>query len=208
MNDWLIYAVGFFAQLLFSGRTLHQWLTSEKKKKVVTPSLFWKLGLLAAFILLIYGYLRQDFAIILGQFFMYYIYVRNLQIQKVWDSFYNFFKILILALPVLCVLGVVLFGTMDTEMLFKNEDIPFWLLTIGVVGQIVFSTRFIYQWLYSEARQKSSLPFGFWLLSLIGSVIVIFYALFRKDPVLFVGHFFGLIVYVRNIILIRNAKSQ
>jgi lipid-A-disaccharide synthase-like uncharacterized protein len=50
MNDWLIYAVGFFAQLLFSGRTLHQWLTSEKKKKVVTPSLFWKLGLLAAFI--------------------------------------------------------------------------------------------------------------------------------------------------------------
>ena len=73
MNDWLIYAVGFFAQLLFSGRTLHQWLTSEKKKKVVTPSLFWKLGLLAAFILLIYGYLRQDFAIILGQFYVLHL---------------------------------------------------------------------------------------------------------------------------------------
>ena len=52
-----------------------------------------------------------------------------------------------------------------------------------------------------EKNKESILPFGFWLLSLIGSIMILFYALIRKDPVLLVGHLMGSIIYFRNIIL-------
>ena len=81
MSSWQIYAVGLIAQLLFSGRLLFQWILSEKHKKVLTPSLFWKLSLFASFLLFVYGYLREDFAIMLGQAITYFIYIRNLQLQ-------------------------------------------------------------------------------------------------------------------------------
>ena len=98
-------------------------------------------------------------------------------------------------------------NTIDVVKLFKNEAIPFWLLTLGIVSQIVFTLRFIYQWLYSEKQKESALPFGFWLLSLIGSILILTYAVFRKDPVLFTGHILGAIIYIRNLILIRSYAS-
>ena len=69
MSNWLIYSIGFLAQILFSSRLIVQWLTSEKQKKVTTPVLFWSLSLIASFLLFVYGYLRDDFAIMLGQIF-------------------------------------------------------------------------------------------------------------------------------------------
>ena len=86
MSNWIIYSVGFFAQLLFSGRLVLQWILSEKSKKVLTPSLFWWLSLLASFLLFVYGYLREDFAIMLGQALTYFIYIRNLQLQGQWQK--------------------------------------------------------------------------------------------------------------------------
>ena len=84
MSNWIIYGIGFLAQLLFSGRLILQWILSEKSKKVLTPSIFWKLSLFASFLLFVYGYLRDDFAIMLGQILTYFIYIRNLQIQGEW----------------------------------------------------------------------------------------------------------------------------
>jgi lipid-A-disaccharide synthase-like uncharacterized protein len=79
----------------------------------------------------------------------------------------------------------------------------------GIIGQGVFTFRFIYQWLYSEKRQQSILPIGFWIISIIGSSMVLSYAIFRKDPVLFVGQIFGAVVYSRNILLgLRQRRSQ
>jgi len=67
MESWPIFAIGFLAQLLFSARLISQWFLSEKSKEVETPVLFWKLSLLASILLFTYGYLRDDFAIMLGQ---------------------------------------------------------------------------------------------------------------------------------------------
>ncbi len=93
MKDWIVYSIGFLAQLLFSGRLLIQWIVSEKNKRVVTPSLFWKLSLLASFLLFVYGYLRDDFAIMLGQSLTYFIYIRNLQLQGEWQKSPKWFRI-------------------------------------------------------------------------------------------------------------------
>ena len=71
----------------------------------------------------------------------------------------------------------------------------------GFVGQLIFTARFIFQWYYSEREQKSILPISFWIISLAGATILIIYALFRQDYALFTGHFFGIIVYIRNLFL-------
>lgn len=204
MMTWLVYGVGFAAQLLFSGRSLLQWIVSEKNKKVLTPVLFWQLSLLASFLLFVYGYLRNDFAIMLGQILTYFIYIRNIQLQGQWTKLHAFLRYFILAFPLIIVIIGYNNNKQDIQNLFGNADIPTWLFVLGIVAQIIFTLRFVYQWIYSEKRKESSLPLGFWLLSLSGSLLIFTYAIFRKDPVLIAGHIFGIITYVRNIMLLKN----
>ena len=207
MTEWIIYSIGFLAQILFSSRLIIQWITSEKQRKVITPTTFWTLSLIASFLLFIYGYLRLDFAIMLGQSLTYFIYIRNLQLQGQWIKFPVIIRYLLFLVPI----GIVIFyynnNKIDIELLFKNEAIPMWLLILGVVAQIIFTLRFVYQWIHSEKNKKSTLPMGFWVLSLIGAFLILSYAIIRKDPVLFVGHLFGLVIYARNAYLIRQTND-
>jgi len=208
MSSWLIYSIGFIAQILFSSRLIIQWITSEKQRKVITPTLFWTLSLIASFLLFIYGYLRDDFAIILGQSLTYFIYIRNLQLQNEWQKFPNLVRWFLLFAPTLIIIYYFNNNRIDVELLFRNEAIPIWLLSLGIISQIVFTLRFVYQWLYSEKLGKSVLPLGFWFLSLAGSLLILTYAVFRRDPVLFIGHVLGTIIYVRNLILLHKHKPH
>lgn len=209
MSNWIIYSIGFLAQILFSSRLIIQWIYSEKQRRVITPTIFWTLSLIASFLLFVYGYLRDDFAIMLGQGLTYFIYIRNLQLQDKWEHIPKWLQWFILLVPSFIVIYYFNNNTIDVEKLFKNEAIPLWLLILGIVSQVVFTLRFVYQWLYSEKHKESSLPMGFWTLSLIGSLLILTYAVFRKDPVLFVGHILGAIIYVRNLFLIiRYAKES
>lgn len=208
MSDWIVYSIGFAAQILFSSRLLIQWLQSEKVKKVVTPLLFWQLSLLASFLLFVYGWFRDDFAIMLGQVLTYFIYIRNLQIQGFWKKMPKAFRIFLYVFPVIIVIYSYNNNQFDLQRVLKNENIPVWLIILGVVAQIIFTLRFIYQWLYSEKHRSSELPFGFWLLSLTGSVMILIYAILRKDPVLLTGHLFGSFVYIRNLLILKKSKNE
>lgn len=208
MSHWLIYSVGFVAQLLFSSRLVIQWITSEKQQRVITPTTFWSISLVASLLLFIYGYLRHDFAIMLGQSLTYFIYIRNLQLQGEWKKIPGIVQWLLLLIPSFIVIYYFNNNKIDVNLLFKNENIPLWLLVLGIVSQVIFTFRFVYQWLYSEHRKISALPFGFWLLSFIGSLMILVYAIFRKDPVLFLGHGLGTIIYTRNLILIHKINAQ
>ncbi|MGC9375225.1 MAG: lipid-A-disaccharide synthase N-terminal domain-containing protein [Bacteroidales bacterium] len=206
MNQWLsykffVYIIGFTAQILFSARLLLQWIQSEKVKKVLTPEVFWQLSLIASFLLFVYGWFRDDFAIILGQSITYFIYIRNMQLQGSWKKLPWIFRTLFILIPLM--IGIYFFNNnqMDFDRLFKNEDIPLKLLIWGSLGQIIFTLRFVYQWIYSERKKESSLPFVFWMLSLIGSLMILSYAVIRRDPVLFLGQLFGFTIYLRNIII-------
>jgi len=204
MAEWIIYSIGFLAQILFSSRLLIQWITSERQRKVITPSTFWILSLVASFLLFIYGYLRLDFAIMFGQSLTYFIYIRNLQLQNQWQKLPRVLRYALFVIPI----GIVVYyynnNKIDVELLFQNEAIPTWLLILGIVAQVIFTLRFFYQWLYSEKHKTSTLPMGFWVLSLIGAGLILTYAIIRKDPVLFIGHLFGVIIYARNTYLIRQ----
>lgn len=205
MSNWIIYSIGFLAQILFSSRLIVQWLTSEKQKQVTTPTLFWSLSLMASFLLFVYGYLRNDFAIMFGQALTYFIYIRNLQLQNQWQRLPKILQIFLFFVPIFIVIFYYNNNAIDVELLFKNEAIPFWLLALGIVSQVVFTLRFVYQWIYSERRKESALPLGFWILSLFGSTLILTYAIFRKDPVLFVGHVLGTVIYIRNLVLLHKS---
>ena len=162
---------------------------------------------MASFLLFIYGYLRLDFAIMLGQSLTYYIYIRNLQLQGQWRKFPIIVQYLLFIVPIIIVVFYYNNNKIDLELLFQNDNIPFWLLVLGIVAQVVFTLRFVYQWIHSERHKESTLPMGFWILSLIGAGLILTYAIIREDPVLFVGHLFGLVIYARNAYLIRQTND-
>ena len=81
-------------------------------------------------------------------------------------------------------------------------------LVIGFAGQAVFTGRFVLQWLYSEFKRRSVIPVGFWYLSMLGSALLLTYAIYRQDPVFIIGQGFGFLVYLRNLQLIARHKEQ
>lgn len=72
-------------------------------------------------------------------------------------------------------------------------------LAIGLIGQALFSARFVVQWLYSEKVKKSVIPTAFWYFSVGGGVTLLAYAIHRQDPVFIIGQGAGLFVYFRNL---------
>ncbi|OCR22389.1 Lipid A biosynthesis, N-terminal [Pseudomonas syringae] len=89
----------------------------------------------------------------------------------------------------------------------RLDSATLWLI-LGFVGQAVFTGRFVLQWLYSEFKKRSVIPVGFWYLSMLGSSLLLVYAIYRQDPVFIAGQSFGLVVYLRNLQLInQQAKS-
>lgn len=80
----------------------------------------------------------------------------------------------------------------------------FWWVMLGLTAQLTFAARFIVQWIASERAGRSYVPVAFWYLSIVGGVILFAYAVYRKDAVFILGQSMGLIVYVRNLVLIRR----
>lgn len=82
---------------------------------------------------------------------------------------------------------------------------PFWLI-VGFLGQLLFSMRFLLQWVQSERAKKSVIPVAFWYFSLGGSVVLLAYAIHRQDPVFILGQAAGLVIYLRNLFLISRER--
>ena len=81
-------------------------------------------------------------------------------------------------------------------------------LGVGLVGQALFSARFVVQWIASERRKRSVVPVGFWYFSVGGGLTLLAYAIYRQDPVFILGQGAGLFVYLRNLYLIRRKQRQ
>ena len=82
-----------------------------------------------------------------------------------------------------------------------------WIAT-GFLGQGLFFGRWIVQWLASERSASSKVPISFWYLSLVGGLITLAYAIYRKDPVFIAGQSIGAVVYVRNLMLIYRPSQS
>ena len=204
----LLYVIGFLAQLFFSARILLQWILSERARRVVSPALFWILSLAGSYLLFVYGWMRDDFAIVLGQIIAYYIYIWNLRIKGLWKRIPMAVRILLALTPV--VAGGFACAHIDAFVrdFFRNEAVPLWLLLFGSAGQVIFTLRFVYQYFYSRRRGESILPIGFWVLSLTGSAIIVAYGIVRLDPVLILGQSVGFVAYTRNILIHKKDRNS
>ena len=205
MNSLFIIGLGLLAQSLFFLRTIVQWFKSEHEGEIISPIFFWQISLIASILMLTYGILRNDLAIVVGQSLVYGIYIRNLQLKGAWKKMHWILRILSVSIPIAYWFWLIRSGRFNA-MLF-NEDVTIFWMVWGTLAQIVFISRFFYQWLYSENKKESVLPLGFWIISVTGSLMIFAYAISRLDVVLFIAHVFGLIIYFRNILLHFGRKS-
>ena len=90
-------------------------------------------------------------------------------------------------------------------MTITTEEI--WV-TFGLIGQAMFFGRFLVQWIASERAGRSVIPVAFWFLSIAGGAVVLIYSIYRLDPVFIIGNTTGVLIYGRNLFLVRREKRQ
>lgn len=195
-----IYCVGISAQVFYTGRVFVQWYLSEKHGRVESPALYWILSIIGSMILFFYGWLRNDFSIIFGEYLSYYIYMWNIKAKGLYAKTPKIVPIIQILLPV--VVSIALFKDIPqfAQTFLKNDDVPLRLLILGTAGQFIYKMRFVYQWIYSVKKGQSLLPLSFWVIAIVGSLLIIIYGIIRHDWVLILGQF-GIIASARNIMI-------
>jgi lipid-A-disaccharide synthase-like uncharacterized protein len=83
-----------------------------------------------------------------------------------------------------------------------------WGVLVGVVGQLMFTGRFLVQWIASERARKSVVPVAFWFFSIAGGLVTFVYALYIRDPVFIVGQGAGIFVYLRNLYFVYRERRM
>ncbi len=99
---------------------------------------------------------------------------------------------------------------MSAILSFLNVDswLEFWWVVFGLGGQLLFTARFIVQWIASERAGRSVIPLAFWYFSIGGGVVLLTYAIYRGDPVFILGQSLGVFIYSRNLWLIHAEKKR
>jgi len=91
------------------------------------------------------------------------------------------------------------------DVFVNNLD---WWVLLGFVAQIMFTLRFVVQWIASERAGHSVVPLAFWLFSIGGGLLLLVYALYRRDPVFIAGQAFGVFVYLRNLQFVLRDRNR
>mgnify|MGYP000529495672 FL=1 len=100
---------------------------------------------------------------------------------------------------------LIIFPFLDIYLSKNPENI---MIIIGFGGQALFAARFLIQWIRSESAQKSVIPIAFWYFSITGGIVLLTYAIWRKDPVIIAGQSVGVLIYARNLYFIHSNKHK
>lgn len=208
-----LYPLGIISTIAFTLRFLIQWLQSEKEKKSVVTTPFWVISLLGNLSLGIHSIIQGQFLITIVQGINGMIASRNINLLQPKEKQWSFSKTLFfLFLSVLVPTLFFYFFSNNAWMrapthAFQQEKIAvsnLWHI-MGMLGVILFASRFWVQWVQAELAHKSFLGKPFWILSLIGAILSIIYFASIHDYINLVGPLFGLIPYTRNLMLLKKA---
>ena len=195
----LAVAAGWVGQACFFSRFFVQWLASERARAPVVPRSFWWLSLTGAVLMSAYAIGRGTDLLLFGFAVNGAIAARNLAMQERRGHFdLRWF----VPLAVLFLAGLLWSELADGGEL-SNAGSPLWL-AIGVLGQILWTSRFPLQWLLSERAGHSHFPIAFWWISLIGNAMLLAYAVHLRDPVFVLGYLPGPLIQARNLVLARR----
>ena len=197
ITTWTLF--GLVGNVLFTARVLVQWVASERAGRSVTPVAFWWLSLAAAVIMITYAFGRREIPFILGLGVTLAPYTRNLVIHYRPGRPPRPLGIILTAAVMLACVPVLIFWK-------KAAEFDGWFY-FGLVATSVFYSRFFVQWVHGESTRTTQLPLAFWILSLVGSVMLLAYSIVREDAPFILGFLFNAIPYARNIILIRRPTA-
>ncbi len=222
MDAWreFLYPLGFISSLIFGTRILVQWISSEVNKASIVSKLFWQLSLFGNLFLALHSLIQVQYHVFIIQASNAVISWRNLNLMgPVYSKakFQNVLFILATTLITSTALFLMLnnlsfvdfsswFRTPSSFLTSSQRVIPFAWHIVGMIGLICFSSRFWIQWINSERQMKSVLSASFWWISLIGDLLILVYFAKIKDPVNLIGPAFGLIPYIRNLMLIKKSS--
>ena len=202
-----VYLLGLMGMSVYGVRIVVQWYISEKSRRIESPGIYWIMSSIGAVILYIYGWLRKDFSIIFGESLSYYIYMWNISIMGLYKKVPKFIIVIQALFPVVIIALIAKDMPTFVDTFLRNEAVPLDLLWFGIMGQFIYEIRSVYQLIYSMKRKESVLPLGYWLMAVVGSLMIIVYGIIRHDWVLVIGQF-AIVFSVRNIMLYFISKRE
>ncbi|MEZ6004221.1 MAG: lipid-A-disaccharide synthase N-terminal domain-containing protein [Planctomycetota bacterium] len=193
MNVWAW--IGWLGNIAFFSRFFVQWLASERAGHSVAPRSFWWLSLTGSLSLGGYTFVKGEPVLLAGHVLNGLLFARNLMLSyrpRTGGS----------SSPLLGVLAATLISLLVFLSLKRLPEhvSPFWL-AMSLGGQLIWTSRFVLQWLASERRGESHFPVYFWWLSLLGNGMLLAYASHLGDPILIAGYLPGPLVQARNLML-------
>ena len=194
-------AAGWLGQACFFSRFFLQWLASERARSSIVPRSFWWFSLCGAALMSVYALSRGTTLLLFGFLVSGAIATRNLRLagrSARLDARWA-------ALAVVLIVAVSLWIELATELGARSDSAPW--LTIGVLGQALWVSRFPVQWWLSERAGRSHFLPAFWWISLAGNGLLLAYAIHLGDPVFVLGFLPGPLLQARNLMLGR-ASSQ
>lgn len=213
----LFYPLGFLSSLAFTLRFLTQWLFSEMRGESLVSKSFWWLSLLGNFSLMAHSAIQLQYPICVIQSVNIVISVRNLNLlqgkARSWNFFPTVFCLTLLAL-LLPTLGFYFWSGEEwwrvPTHLFASKATHVTLLWhfFGFLGVLLYASRFWIQWIEAERAQQSRLDTVFWWLSIVGALLSLAYFLKIRDLVNMAGPLFGIVPYIRNLMLLKKKKVR
>jgi lipid-A-disaccharide synthase-like uncharacterized protein len=219
-REWL-YPLGFLSALAFTARFLVQWISSELKQKSTVTPLFWQLSLAGNLLLILHSVIQIQFHIAFVQTCNGIISWRNLNLMDSPSKRRSFQATAGLMASAL----LLLITAFAIQSHWLGEGVSSWFRIplglnqeypqagyawhfLGFAGLLLFNSRFWIQWWHAERLQSSVLGPSFWWMSFIGDLLCLAYFLRIFDLVNLAGPAFGLIPYLRNLMLIYRPKDK
>lgn len=215
----LYFPLGLAPSIFFGSRFFVQWLQSEKLKKSTVTPLFWKLSLAGNFLCMLHYTIQVQYPFALIQATNCVISWRNLNLMQEKKTYSTRTAIAVMAASIGTITALFalqsyfLIGEWDwvrTPTKFYDEVRVYHSMGwhfLGAFSGMLFASRFWIQWWQAEHRQRSELRSAFWWLSIGGSVLSLIYFVRIHDIVSIFNQSFGLVPYIRNLILINRRKK-
>lgn len=223
-----LYHLGFLGQILYLLRFAVQWVASEIRKKSVVPLSFWVISILASFVMVVHYAIQAHVAFSILNWIGTYIALRNWTIMqggrhKPIQKHLFLHSACICAGLIALLTCFVLIRSANVECAWRtwqfwiappsstpaNTSISWQMHTFGTAGALILAVRFWIQWSLAERGQESThLGSYFWIMSVIGSIMVIVYSFEMRDWVTGFGPIIVLPMYARNLVLIAFKKVK
>lgn len=193
--------IGWIGNACFFSRFLVQWWRSEKAGRSVAPVAFWWLSLAGTLLLFAYTLHRGELVLLAGFTVNALLYGRNLQLARASEARPRLRRSVLFGIALVALTALIVAGVLRLRL--ATLTTPVWLV-IGVVGQSVWCSRFVLQWIATERTGESHFPHAFWWVSLAGNSLLLAYAIHLGDPVWIAGLALGPLVQIRNLMLMRK----